>query len=157
MTAQSEVADGRGRPHIVHRPDHRFTAVDNLSDILERQHTLVDPMQMNDIRLLELWQGSDVETDVGDVYAKEVLAREMEMPEDAPSFPQEIPLGTQGTLHSHYGDIIAHLVTHQHLSLNAIIVKGIHQTVGSHSSSTRPLACIYYEYSHDNNLYLLQR
>ena len=34
MTAQSEVADGRGRPHIVHRPDHRFTAVDNLSDIL---------------------------------------------------------------------------------------------------------------------------
>ena len=43
---------------------------------------------------------------------------------------------------SDYRQCIALLVAHQHLGLHAIIVEGLHQTVGSHSRPTRPLAGI---------------
>ena len=68
------MADGGGRPRVVHGPHHGFPAVEHLLDALEREHALVDPMQVNDIGLLELPQPGDVEARVGDVDLKEVLA-----------------------------------------------------------------------------------
>lgn len=50
------VTDARSRPHVVHRPYHRFATLDNAADALERQETLIDPRQVNDVGLLKLRQ-----------------------------------------------------------------------------------------------------
>ena len=57
-----------------------------------------------------------------------------------------------GTGQTDNGYIFCLLITHQHLSLNTIIVKGIHQAIGSYSRTARLLACIYYKYSHLLNI-----
>lgn len=137
----------------MHGPYHRFSAADDLPDGLQRKHALVDPVQMYDVSLLELRQGSDVVSRIGDIECKEILPGKMKAAEDAPALPQEIPLHPERAWQPYYGNIIGHLIAHQHLSLNTIVVKGIHQAIGSYSSTTRLLTCIYYEYSHDYPFY----
>ena len=67
------VADGGGRPHIVHRPYYRFPTEEDLPQHFQRQHTLVDPVQVYHVGLLELMHLGDVSTCIGDVNLKEVF------------------------------------------------------------------------------------
>lgn len=54
------MADAGAGPHIVHGPYYRFAGSQNLADGVERQHSLVDPVQMDDICLLKFGKRSDV-------------------------------------------------------------------------------------------------
>ena len=103
---------------------------------------------MDDICLLKLTELGDIGARYCHVYLPEALAGEMEMPEYAPTLPEEVPLQPERTGQTDHGDVLSLLVAYQHLCLNAIVVKGIHQTVGSYSCSACFFTCIYYEYSH---------
>ena len=74
MTTKREMTDCRSRPDIVHRPDHGFTASQDLLDAVQRKHALIDPVQMNDVCLLKLPQFGDIGACAGDVDIKEMLA-----------------------------------------------------------------------------------
>lgn len=47
------MADGGTFPHVMHRPNNRFAGGDDLLNIVQGQHALIDPMQVNDICLFE--------------------------------------------------------------------------------------------------------
>ena len=59
------MADGGTFPHVVHRPDNRFAGGDDLLNIVQGQHALIDPMQVNDICLFEKRKPGDIEPRIG--------------------------------------------------------------------------------------------
>ena len=92
MTPQGEVTDGRSWPDVVHGPDHWLATVHDFPDTFQRQHSLVDPMEMNHVSLLEFRKGSDIISCIGYIKGKEILFGKMQMPENAPALPKETPL-----------------------------------------------------------------
>ena len=87
LTAQGNMTEGRRRPDIVHRPDHRLPALQDLLNPLERKHTLIDPMQVDDISLLEFRQLRDIRARIGDIDLKQMLTGEMQATEDHQPLP----------------------------------------------------------------------
>ena len=85
------MADAGAGPHIVHGPYYRFAGSQNLADGVERQHPLVDPVQMDDICLLKFGKRSDVRTGIGDIYGEEIILLETVGFPDDDAFPHEFP------------------------------------------------------------------
>lgn len=156
IAASCIMTDARSRPDIVHSPDNRFAAFNNFANTFQWKHSLIDPGQMNDVSLLKLTQLGNIRACTSQIYFPKMDGREVKMPESTPAFPQKMPLQQRRMRQTGYRDILCCLITHQHLSLNTIIVKGFHQTVGCNCSTSRFLACIYYEYSHAYYLLLLR-
>lgn len=50
------VTDASAGPHVVHGPDDGLARGENLLDVLQREHPLVYPVQMDDVCLLEFGQ-----------------------------------------------------------------------------------------------------
>ena len=48
------VTNAGTRPHVMHGPYYRLTGQEYFPEILQGEHALVDPMQVDDIRLFEL-------------------------------------------------------------------------------------------------------
>ena len=86
------MTDAGGWPEIMHGPHHRLAALQYLADALEREHTLIDPREMDDVSLLKLPQLGDVGTSGSHIYLPQMQVGEMEMPEGAPALPEKIPL-----------------------------------------------------------------
>ena len=145
---QCDMANGSGGPDVVHSPHHGLATAQDAADAVERQHALVNPVQVNHIGLLKLAQTRDVGSRVGKVYVEEVLAREMQTDEDVEPLLEEMPVATGRLGKADHGQRVALLVANEHASLHAMVVQRHHQTVGSYRSTTRPLTCIYYQYSH---------
>ena len=59
-TAEGDVTERCSRPDVVHRPDHGFARAQNLADGADGEHALIDPMEVDDVGLLELRQAGDV-------------------------------------------------------------------------------------------------
>ena len=157
-TPQRQVAEGCGGPHVVHGPHHGLTATQYLPDDVQRQKALIDPMQVNDVGLLELRQPCDVGASIGQVYLEQVFAPEMQLTEHHETFPKKIPSFRQFTFEPHNADVLSLFVAHQHFGFNTIIIKRSHQTVGSNSRSPRLFARVYNQYFHkQRQRYLLFR
>ena len=137
------VADGRQRPEVVHGPYHRFSALQNASDAAQREHALIDPLQVDDVGLLELPQSGDVGTGIRHVNLKETFPGEMEMAEQAPAFPEEVQALQPAVGKGYDGRVVAEFLAHQHLRLYAIALQRLHQTVGGNGGTTRFFARIY--------------
>ena len=88
---QRQVADRRCRPQVVHRPYHMFLGSD-FANGAQRQHALVDPMQMHDVGFLIFAQPGNVGAGVGNVDFKQVLLSEVQVQPDDQPFPQEMEL-----------------------------------------------------------------
>ena len=142
------MADAGSRPEVVHRPHDRLSRTQDFTDVLQREHALVDPGEMYDVGLLELAQLRDVAAGVGEVYLKKVVAGEMQVPEHAEPFPEEVPLVLPLVAETDHGDVVRQLVTHQHLRLHAVVVQRILEPVGGNSRPACLLTGIYYQYSH---------
>ncbi len=117
-------------------------------DIFQRQHSLIHPMQMDDISLTKLWKTRDIGSAVGNIQFKEMLALQLEMQPYHQTLPQEVPPEAPCLRQCTHGQLLCLLVAHQHFRLDTVIVQGFHQAVGSYSGSARPLTCIDNEYSH---------
>lgn len=52
----SVMADTRERPHVVQCPNNRLAGIENFFQVLDREHTLINPMQVYYISLLKLGQ-----------------------------------------------------------------------------------------------------
>ena len=89
--ATSIMTDGCGWPDIMHGPYYGFPGIKNLTDSSQRKHALVDPVQVNDISLLELTQTSYISAAIGNINLKKMLALEMQTTEDNQALPKEIP------------------------------------------------------------------
>ena len=67
------MADGGTFPHVMHRPNNRFAGGDDLLNIVQGQHALINPMQVNDICLFENRKPGDIEPRIGNGYPKKIL------------------------------------------------------------------------------------
>ena len=91
MTSQGEVADGRSRPDVVHGPDYRLAAIQDFPDTFQRQHSLIHPMQVDDICLLKLRQACNVCACIGYIDCEKiVLLKAVGFPDDN-AFPHKPP------------------------------------------------------------------
>ena len=81
MTATGIVANGRSWPQVVHRPHHGLTAIQYFFDVGKAQHSLIYPMKMNHVGLLELRQRRNVVARIGYVDIEKPLSLEMQMTE----------------------------------------------------------------------------
>ena len=75
--SEGEVADGCGRPDVVHGPHYGLSRAQNLSDVAEGEHALVHPVQVYDVGLSKLPEACYVGSAVGNVNVEEVLSREV--------------------------------------------------------------------------------
>ena len=147
------MTDGRRGPHVVHGPHHGLAVGKNLVDVLEREHTLVDPCQMDHVRLLILWQRSDVRACAGRVDLEEMVTLEVKMPEDTPPLPQEMQAVTTRMWQAYHRDVVGLFVGHEHFSFHAVVVESFHESVGGHSGSSGLFAGVDNEYAHSLFLY----
>ena len=142
------MADARHGPHVMHGPHHGLTAAQNAAYVLQREHALVYPSQMDDIGLAVFGEMRNVAARIGKVDLEEMVAVEMKMPKHAPTLPKETTLLAQTVLQPHHSDLRRQLVAYKHLCLHAVVVERSHKPVGSHRSPARILACVHYQYSH---------
>ena len=66
----------------MHGPYHRFPRAKNLADAFQRQHPLVNPVQVNDVGFFKLTQFRDVRTTISYIEFKKVVALKMQMKEN---------------------------------------------------------------------------
>ena len=66
------------RPDVVHSPHHGFATSQDFLDTFQREHALIDPVQMNDVSLLEFPQSGDVGSRIGNVDFEKMFAGEMQ-------------------------------------------------------------------------------
>ena len=91
-TTQSDMTERRSRPDVVHRPDHRFTRAQYLPDSTKREHTLIDPMEVDHVGLTELRQTGDIGASIGDVDLEKMTTGKVQTTEDDEALPEEIPM-----------------------------------------------------------------
>ena len=72
------MADAEVRPFVVQRPNDPLAAAHNLVYPVEREHPLIDPMQVDDVCLLELAGAGDVDACVGNVCLPKMGKLEVE-------------------------------------------------------------------------------
>ena len=75
----------------MHGPYHRLAAAQDLTDVLEGEHTLINPMQVDDVGFLKLTEGGDIRSRVGDIHLEKMLPGEMQTAKDNKSLPKEMP------------------------------------------------------------------
>jgi len=97
-------------------------------------------MQVDDVGLLELRQSCDVGAGVGDVDGKEILSREVEAQEDAPTFPRKFHLsfhdrGSSATVMSSVS-----LSRTSIFGLHAVVVECFAKAIGCHGRTACFLA-----------------
>ena len=136
------MTDGRCGPQVVHGPHHGLAALHDLFYVTQRQHALVYPRQVNEVGLAKLGQRRYVGSRVGDIDSKEIVLGEMKMTEDGEPFPEEPPPLEPLVRQPHHRQLVGGFVYHQHLSLHAVVLQSLHQSVGSNSCSTCALACV---------------
>lgn len=64
------VANAGAGPKVVERPHDRFARVENATYVSERQKTLIDPMQVDDVGLLESFRVGNVGSCIGGIDGK---------------------------------------------------------------------------------------
>ena len=142
------VADTGTRPHIVHGPYHGFARGKDLLDVFQRKHTLVYPVEVDDVGLLELRQSGDVRAGIGDIDGKQVVFLEVVGFPDDDAFPHELPYQAPALLEGHYADLVGLLVAHQHFCLDAVVLEGFHESACGDGCTAYTFGCIDNKYSH---------
>ena len=74
----------------MHGPHHGLPTTQDLPDTTQREHALIDPVQMDDVCLLKLTQTGDVRPRIGDVDFEKMLTR-MHSQKDAEPLPKKVP------------------------------------------------------------------
>ena len=120
------MANAGAGPHIVHGPHDGFARCQDFLDIFQGEHTLVYPVEVDDVGLLKLRQGGDVAAGIGYVDGKKVTLLEVVGLPDDDTFPYEFPHQAPVLLESHHGDLFGLLVAHQHLGFDAAILERFH-------------------------------
>lgn len=103
---------------------------------------------MDDVGFLKLLHTGDVGAAVGHVDLEEVASLEVEMKEEAPALPEEMPLQQPLVGQGRHGDVVGLLVCHQHHGLDAAVVERVLESVGGNCRTARALACVYDQNSH---------
>ena len=148
LTVHREMADGSGGPDVVHGPHDGFAAFEYLPQHGERQHALIDPVQVDDVGLPEDRQSGDVAAGVGDVEFEEMFLAEMQMGEDAQPFPQEMPPQPPIPLERYYRAVGGLPATYQHTRFNSMKIQGSGESLGGKGSPTCLFTRIDDKYPH---------
>ena len=85
------MADTGKGPHVVHGPYDGLTRFDDASDVGQRKHSLIDPMQMDDVCLGEFGERQDICSGIGNIYFEKVVLLETVGFPDDDAFPNELP------------------------------------------------------------------
>ena len=83
---QCQVTDTGHGPDVVHCPHDRFSVAEYAFQLVEGEQTLVDPMQMNDVRSAIGCCFRHLSPCHGRVQSKKLLSTAVQMEENAQSF-----------------------------------------------------------------------
>ena len=75
----------------MHCPNDGLAGLDDTPDICQWQHTLVNPVQMNDVGLGKFGQYCDIGAGIGYVNGKQVMFLEVVGLPDNDTLPDELP------------------------------------------------------------------
>ena len=117
-------------------PDHALAAAHNFAHSIERNHALVDPVEVDDVCLLEGCGAGYVDACIGDVHLPEPRAPEAATGQDCEAFHEFRQL----VAYLDDGGVVALLVAHYHPCLNAVLVEGIHEAVRSNGAAAASFA-----------------
>ncbi len=90
--AEGEVAYRGSRPDVVHSPYYRLATFKNLADSIQREHPLINPVQMNDVSLFKLSETGNIRASICQVDLKKMFSRESAMEEDHNTLPKKMPV-----------------------------------------------------------------
>ena len=137
------MADSCCRPEVVHGPYNGFPAVKYLTEILYRQHPLIDPVQVDNICLSELRQASNVRPCVRDVNTEEIVFHETIGMPDNNAFPKKIAeLLPSAGREACYGRVITLPVSDQHSRIHTLPTESFLQPAASHGCSASTFRCV---------------
>lgn len=145
---QRQMTNSRCRPYVVHRPHNWFACIQNLANTLQRQHALIDPVQMNDVCLPEFRQLRNIGSAVGYIHFKQVPPAEVQPCPYHQSFPQKTHLHASLCWQLSHCQPVCFFVTHQHLRFHTMVVQCLNQSSCRYRSTACSFTCIDYEYSH---------
>ena len=157
------------RPQVVQCPYHRLARRQYLAYHRQRQHTLINPREMDDIGLLEHRQTGDVGTAAAEINLPQVVALYMQTEQHGKPFIQEMPslqpsakamAATAGVVDTDNIYVLLGLLAHKHACPHPTIVECRKQSARSNSRATRLLICVYDENFHLFNTgqsFLLQK
>ena len=142
------VANARKGPHIVQRPNDALLRFQQLAKTLEREHPLVNPMQVYDIGLAKGFRASQVCSPRSRVNGKEPLAAPAIAQHNAQPLHDKASAPPHGRGERQNGGIVRFAQAHHHLGLVAVVLESVQQSAGGNSCTTSPFLGIYEEYFH---------
>ena len=86
------MTDGCAGPHVMHGPHHGLAAAQDAGELMEGEHALVDPVQMNDVCGLELGKLCDIRSTTCNIHFPQSPCMQTVGQENAKPLPEEKPL-----------------------------------------------------------------
>ena len=139
-------------PHIVHCPDDRLAAVDDLFQSVKGYKTLVDPVEMDDVGLAELPGPCYVDAGIGYVHIEKVVTAETVGGPDGCPFPQEAPLLADRAAHGNNTFAAAFEVADHHPGVDTFAAEGLEYASAGYRGATGCLGSIYKQDVHCSTL-----
>ena len=124
------MADAGEGPHVVQSPHNGLARCYNLLDVLQRQESLVYPVQMNHVCLLEFGQFGNVGACVGYVNLKKIVLLEFVSHPNNRAFPHKLHLMSYRRVECHNGNLVSLFIPYKHFCLYAIVFQSLHKSVG---------------------------
>ena len=137
------VADARHGPHIVERPHDLLSRIENLFEVAEREHRLIDPVQMYHVGLFEQRQARDVSAVGGGVDGKEVFPAETVRSKDFRPLGNEAQLLPAAFRQAHNSFFPRAFVAAQQRSLLTVLAQGFQQPHGGNGCAAFVVGGIY--------------
>lgn len=144
LTAKGQMTEGCGWPDVMERPYDGLSGTYDLAYAFQREHTLINPMQMDDISLFKHFQPGDVGSCIGHVDVEKMPTGEVKMKEKTQPLPQEMPKHEPAAAGGHHRGVVGVLVADEHRSLDAVAVQGLGQPSCCKGCTACPFACTYY-------------
>ena len=126
FTRACVVANSGKRPHIVHCPHHFFAGGKDFADFIQRQHSLIYPVEVDDIGFYKFRMFGNGNAGIGNGNIEQVFARKAVAEKNSSAFPNEIPFVSGFTANLYHILIVRVFISHQHLHIFSVSLQRLH-------------------------------
>ena len=138
------MANAQVGPLVVKCPDDALAALKDASNAIERKHSLINPVQVDDVCLAKLRRAGNVDTHPGSVNLPEALAAESHMRQYAKALEELRQLVAHRTDKADACHVGALPVAHQELDLYIVCqAQGVCEAVCGNSTAAALFAGAY--------------
>jgi len=145
---QRVVADACYGPHVVQGPYYFFARFQNGFNLRQRQHPLVNPMQVNEVGFPKFRRVCDGMAGIGDGNIEKMPARKTILTEDPPAFGIEILCCRPFRADADNPFVASFFAANHHFGLSAAGIQGLHQSVSRNGCPSLHVRCTDNKYLH---------